>query len=178
MFNWRIVLSLGIMSVVLSSTIQASVIVDVNISGNTGALTYSYEIENQTSVAILLLSLTVTGGVANIQAPNGWDFSTGHPSPGENLVQWISLDAPFDVPAFGTLAGFVFTSSDSPGIVSFSTRDENFTRFDGQTQGPVVSAAPDAPEPKTVFLDSLIIAIIIIASKRVRAAVHRAATSY
>jgi hypothetical protein len=53
----------------------------------------------------------------------------------------------------GTLSGFSFTSSDGPGIVAFSTFDENFTEFDGRTTGPI--APTSIPEPGSWVLFSL-----------------------
>src|SRR5665647_3305732 len=96
-------------SLVLSPAALADTIfVDPTVAGSPGAYTYSYEIENQTSVGLLLFSLTVTGDVGTINAPTGWVTSTGIPAPGETLVEWISTDVPFDVPALGTLSGFSF----------------------------------------------------------------------
>ena len=92
----------------------------------------------------------MTGDVGTIDAPTGWVTTTGIPSSGETLVEWISTDIPFDVPAFGGLSGFSFTSDSGPGTVAFSTFDENFIEFDGQTTGPV--ALTSVPEPQTVFL--------------------------
>jgi hypothetical protein len=137
-----------------------SILVDPSVSGSPGAFTYSYEIENQTSVGLLLFSLTVTGDVGTINAPAGWITSTGIPAPGETLVDWISTDVPFDVPAFGTLSGFSFASDSGPGTVAFSTFDENFSEFDGQTTGPVVSTVPE-PNGLTL-LGTALIGIYII----------------
>ncbi len=128
-----------------------SILVDPSVSGSPGAYTYSYEVENQTSVGLLLLSLTVTGDVGTIQSPTGWVEATGTAGPGETLVEWISTDVPFDVPALGTLAGFSFTSDSGPGAVAFSTFDENFSEFDGQTTGPVTSTST-VPEPNSLAL--------------------------
>jgi len=126
-----------------------SILVDPSVSGSPGAETYSYEIENQTDVGILLFSLTVTGDVGAIGAPGGWLTASEVPAPGEILVEWISTDVPFDPPPLGTLSGFSFTSDSGPGTVAFSTFDENFTEFDGQTTGPVASTTP---EPGTFLL--------------------------
>lgn len=120
-----------------------------SVSGTPGIYSYSYEIENQTDVGILLFSLTVTGDVGTISAPTGWVTATDIPSPGELQVEWISTDVPYDVPALGTLAGFSFTSDSGPGTAAFSTFDDNFTEFDGQTMGPVVSTVP---EPSSLAL--------------------------
>jgi hypothetical protein len=143
---------LGLLIVVtlfLLPTARAGIIVDASVSGSPGAYTYSYEIENQTSVGLLLFSLTVTGDIGAISAPTGWLTSTGIPSPGETLVEWISTDVPYDVPALGTLSGFSFTSDSEPGTAAFSTFDENFSEFDGQTTGPVASSVP---EPRSAIL--------------------------
>lgn len=78
---------------------------DASVSGTTGAYSYSYEIENQTAIGLLAFSLTLTGDVGTIQSPSGWDVSEV-PISGETLVQWVSLDVPFDVPPFGTLSSF------------------------------------------------------------------------
>jgi len=140
---------LGVLTIVtlfLSPAARAdSILVDPSLSGSPGAYTYSYEIENQTSVALLLFSLTVTGDVGTINAPTGWLTATDIPAPGETQVEWISTDVPYDVPAFGTLSGFSLTSDSGPGTVPFSTFDENFSEFDGQTTGPI---AP-VPEPSS-----------------------------
>src|ERR1039458_6381897 len=145
--------NLGILIVVtlfLSPAARAgSIFVDPSVSGSPGAYTYSYEIENQTSVGLLLFSLTVTGDVGTINAPTGWVTSTGILAPGETQVEWFSTDIPYDVPALGTLSGFSFTSDSGPGTVAFSTFDENFTEFDGQTTGPVASTVP---EPNSLAL--------------------------
>jgi len=139
-------------SLVLSPAALADTIfVDPTVAGSPGAYTYSYEIENQTSVGLLLFSLTVTGDVGTINAPTGWVTSTGIPAPGETLVEWISTDVPFDVPALGTLSGFSFTSDSGPGTVAFSTFDENFSEFDGQSTGPVASTS-SVPEPNSLAL--------------------------
>ena len=139
-------------SVVMSPAARAdTILVDPSVSGSPGAYTYSYEIENQTSVGLLLFSLTVTGDVGTINAPTGWVSGTGIPGPGETLVEWISTDVPFDVPALGTLSGFSFTSDSGPGTVAFSTFDENFSESDGQTTGPVASTSI-IPEPNSLAL--------------------------
>lgn len=133
----------------LPPAVRAGIIVDASVVGSPGAYSYSYEIENQTDVGILLFSLTITGDVGLIEAPTGWVSGTTILAPGETQVEWISTDVPFDVPALGTLSGFSFTSDSGPGTVAFSTFDENFSEFDGQTTGPVASAVP---EPKSLAL--------------------------
>lgn len=139
--------SLIIASVLVTSAARADVIsVIPSVSGSPGTFAYSYEIDNQTSVGLLLFSLTVTGDVGTIQAPSGWVTATGTGGPGETLVEWISTDVPFDVAAFGSLSGFSFTSDSDPGTVAFSTFDENFGEFDGLATGPVFTPAP-VPEP-------------------------------
>lgn len=78
-------------------------------------------------------------------------MGTGVPMPGEILVQWISTDLQFDVPAFGALSGFSITSATGPNNVAFSLLDENFDELAGQTVGPgpiLFSAA----EPSTLLL--------------------------
>jgi len=133
-----------LVSLVVSPGAKADVIlVDPSVSGSPGAYTYSYDIDNQTSVGLLLFSLTVTGDVGTIAGPTGWLTATDIPSPGETQVEWISTDFPYDVPALGTLSGFSFTSDSGPGTVAFSTFDENFTEFDGQTTGPIASTVPE-----------------------------------
>ena len=140
-------------SLVLLPAAQAdSILVDPSVSGSSGAYSYSYEIENQTSVGLLLFSLTFTGDLGTIQSPTGWLSTTGTAGPGETLVEWISTDVPFDVPALGTLSGFSFTSDSGPGIVAFSTFDENFSEFDGQTTGPIASTVPEPSSMVMVFI--------------------------
>ena len=126
-----------------------SILVVPSVSGSPGDYTYSYEIENQTSVGLLLFSLTVTGDVGALDAPTGWLDTTSIVGPSETLVEWFSTDIPYDVPALGTLSGFSLTSDSEPGTAAFSTFDENFSEFDGQTTGPV--GAP-TPEPQTLFV--------------------------
>jgi hypothetical protein len=156
-------------SLVLSpAALAGSILVDPTVAGSPGAYTYSYEIENQTSVGLLLFSSTVTGDVGTIDAPTGWLTSTGIPAPGETLLEWISTDVPYDVPAMGTLSGFSFTSDSGPGTVAFSTFDENFNEFDGQTTGP---AASIVPEPNSVALFGIALIGIYAGGPRVR--VHR-----
>jgi hypothetical protein len=133
----------------VASAAHGGVIVDTTLSGSPGAYLYTYEIENQTAVGIFAFSLTVTGDVGSIQSPSGWSAVTGVPGPGETLVQWVDLDVPFDVPAFGTLSGFQIASDSGPGGATFSTLDENFSEFDGQTTGPVASSVP---EPRSAIL--------------------------
>jgi len=151
MRHYYMILSvLMLVGLAISPAAQAgTILVDPFVSGSPGAYTYSYEIENQTSVGLLLFSLTITGDVGTIDAPTGWLDTTSIVGPGEILVEWISTDVPFDVPALGTLLGFSFISDSSPGTVAFSTFDENFTEFDGQTTGPVASTVP---EPKSLAL--------------------------
>lgn len=159
---YKILGLLIVVTLLLSPAARAdTILVDPSVSGSPGAFTYSYEIENQTSVGLLLFSLTVTGDVGTINAPTGWVTSTGIPAPGETLVEWISTDVPFDVPALGTLSGFSFMSDSGPGTVAFSTFDENFSEFDGQTTGPVASTST-VPEPNSLaLLGSALIGIYI-----------------
>jgi hypothetical protein len=131
----------------LASVGQASIIVNASVSGSPGAYSYSYQIDNQTAVNVLSFSLTVTSDVGTVQSPPGWVVGTGVPSPGQLVVQWVSTDTLFDVPAFGTLSGFSIASSAGPGTVAFSTLDNNFSQFDGQTTGPVI-----IPEPGSLLL--------------------------
>jgi hypothetical protein len=139
----------------------ADVILDSTVSGTPGNYSYGYEIENQTDVGILLFSLTVTGDVRAVKGPTGWLTTTDIQAPGELQVEWISTDVPYDVPARGTLAGFSFMSDSGPGSVAFSTFNENFSEFDGQTTGPVASIVP---EPSGLALLST--ALISILSRR------------
>src|ERR1035437_3231142 len=76
----------------LSPAVRADIIVDASVLGSPGAYSYSYEIENQTDVGILLFSLTVTGDVGLIEAPTGWVSGTTILEPGETQVEWISTD--------------------------------------------------------------------------------------
>ncbi len=99
-----LIISVGL--IVTSAAASASPILNVSVSGTTGAYSYAYEIGNQTPVGLLLLSLTVTGSVGAIQSPTGWVDTTGVLGPGETLVDWVSTDVPYDVPAFGTLSVF------------------------------------------------------------------------
>src|ERR1017187_2116179 len=138
-FPQKCYIAMVIVALSLPAVVRAGVIVDASVSGTTGAYSYAYEVENQTDVGLLLLSLTVTGDVGIMQSPTGWVPATTVLAPGETLVEWISTDVPFDVPALGTLSGFSFTSGSGPGTVAFSTFDENFSEFDGQTTGPVAS---------------------------------------
>jgi hypothetical protein len=136
-----------------ASTITAN----ASVSEATGAYSYAYEIENPTSAGLILFSLTVTGDVGTIQSPAGWVTSTGVGGTGETLVEWVATDVPFVVPAFGTLSGFSFTSDSGPGAVTFSTFDENFSEFDGQTTGPIASTVP---EPSSVVPIGAAVALI------------------
>ena len=112
-------------------------------------------------MSAFLFSSTVTGDVGLIQAPTGWVTAIDNPAPGEIQVEWVSTDVPYDVPALGTLSGFVIASDSGPGSVAFSTFDENFNEFDGQTTGPVASTVP---EPQSVFL--LATAVVGILTRR------------
>jgi hypothetical protein len=144
-----------------------------SVSGSPGAFSYSYAVDNQPSVGLLLFSLTVTGDVGTILAPTGWVTATGVGGPGQTLVEWISTDVPFDIPAFGSLSGFSLTSDSGPGTVAFSTFDEGFSEFDGQTTGPVVSAVP---EPNSVALLSTSLIAIYFGRRfalRKRSTAHR-----
>jgi hypothetical protein len=145
----KFVALLFVAALILRPVARADVILDSSVTGSAGAFSYAYEIENQTDVGILLLSLTVTGDVGVIQAPTGWLDTTSIVGPGETLVEWVSTDTPYDVPAMGSLSGFVIASDSGPGTVPFSTFDENFSEFDGQTTGPVASTVP---EPNSVAL--------------------------
>lgn len=128
-----------------------NVVIISTVSGSPGAYSYSYGVDNQTAVGILLFSLTLTGDVGAIESPVGWVSATDIPGPGETQVEWVSTGVPFDVPASGTLSGFSFTSDSGPGIVAFSTFDENFSEFDGQTTGPIASSV-STPEPSAFVL--------------------------
>jgi len=90
------------------------------VSGSSGAYTYSYEVDSGTTAGILLFSLTVTGDVGNIQSPTGWISATGVGGLGETLVEWISTDVPYDVPALGDLSGFSFSSDWTRGSILFN----------------------------------------------------------
>jgi len=136
--------------VFLAPAARADVILNSSVSGTSGNYSYAYQLENQTSVGILLLSLTVTGDVRLVQAPTGWVSATNLLAPGETQVEWVSTDVPYDVPALGALSGFVIASDSGPGSVAFSTFDENFSEFDGRTVGPV--AATSVPEPGSLIL--------------------------
>src|SRR5882672_11637045 len=133
----------------LSAQTVPTVVVNSSVSGLPGSFVYAYQIQNQTNSGVLLFALLVTGQVRGIQAPAGWVTSTTIPSPDETLVEWISTDVPFDAGPFGALGGFAFTSPDGPGTATFAAFDENFSEFDGQTTGPVVSTTP---EPGTALL--------------------------
>ena|ERR1035438_1854883 len=139
----------------LTPAVRAGIIVDASVVGSPGAYSYSYEIENQTDVGVLLFSLTITGDVGLIEAPTGWVSGTTILAPGETSVEWISTDIPYDVPTLGTLSGFVIASDSGPGTVDFSTFDDNFTEFDGQTTGPVASTVPE-PQSLALFGTALI----------------------
>jgi hypothetical protein len=145
-----------------------SIFVVPSMSGSPGAYSYAYEVDNQTSVGLLLFSLTVTGDVETILAPAGWVTATSFIAPGETQVEWVSTDVPYDVPALGTLSGFAIASDSGPGAVDFSTFDEIFSEFDGQTTGPIASTVP---EPNTMALICIVSAVTIcfrtlMASKR------------
>jgi hypothetical protein len=145
----RILVSAGFL--LISSRVWATPIVNSSLVGSPGAFSYSYEVENQTAVGLLLFSVTVSGDVGTIDSPSGWlggDFT----DLGGTNVEWVSTDAAFDIPAFGGLSGFGFTSTDGLGPASFSTLDENFSEFDGQTIGPIAPGAPDVPEPASLVL--------------------------
>lgn len=89
----------------LPVVIKADIIVKASGAGSTGKYSYAYQVNNQTDVGLLAFSLLVTGNVGVIQSPTGWVSGTGTPAPGEILVQWFSMDVPFDISASGTLAG-------------------------------------------------------------------------
>jgi len=150
---------LPILALILIRGAAADVVVDATVAGSPGAFSYAYEIENQTSTGIFSFGLIVTGDVGSIESPNGWVSATGTPAPGELLVQWVDLDVPYDVTAFGTLSGFQITSDSTPGSVAFSTLDENFNEFDGQTTGPTASPVP---EPRMAVLLAIALAGLYI----------------
>jgi hypothetical protein len=164
----RTIYGLSIVGLVLLSTMaRADPIVDATVSGTTGAYSYAYEIDNPTSVGLLLFSLTITGDVGTIQSPDGW-VPTTEPEDGGTLVEWISTDDSFDVPAFGSLGGFAITSDSAPGGVAFSTFDENFTEFDGQTTGPIASTVP---EPGSLsLLSAALIGLYVLRRNRISCA--------
>lgn len=143
--------SVAAILLVSSLATASSVSVDSTVSGTPGAYIYNYEIENQSPVNLLAFSLVFSGDFTDILSPNGWVVGTGSPAPGENLIQWFSTDVPFDVTAFGTLAGFGFKSASGPGAVSFSILDDDFNEFDGQATGPIASAT-SVPEPASLIL--------------------------
>ena len=147
----------------LVSDVRAGIIVDVSTSQTNGTYTYSYQIENQTSVGLFAFSLSLPAVIGTIQSPNGWDGSIV-PILDETLVQWVSTDVPFDVPAFGTLAGFVITSSSGPGSVTFSTLDDNFSQFEGQTTGPVASAS--VPEPGSFGVIATVLGVLFFRNRQ------------
>jgi hypothetical protein len=150
-------LSLSILATVISSpsTRADTIVVVPSVSDSLGTYTYSYEIQNPTSIGVLLFSLSVTGDIEAVAAPNGWITTTESLAPGETELEWISTDFPFYVPALGTLSGFSFTSDSAPGVVDFSAFDEDFNEFDGQTTGPVESAVTAVPEPPSLLLVAL-----------------------
>lgn len=161
--DYKLLLAIGTLAF-LSSAARADMISVVpSVSGSPGAFSYSYEVDNQTSVGLLLFSLTVTGDVGTIIAPTGWVTATEAGGPGETLIEWISTDVPFDVPAFGSLSGFSFTSDSGPGTVAFSTFDENFSEFDGRTTGPVASTVP---EPNSVALLGTSLVVVFFGRRR------------
>lgn len=145
--------------------LQGGVIVDATVSGSPGAFSYAYDIQNQNSVGLLLFSVTVSGDVGTIQAPSGWITSTGIPSRGQTLVEWISTDAPFDAQPSGTLSGFSFISALGAGSVDFATFDENFSELDGQTTGPVASTTPE-PNSLTLLGAAIMGMCIILRGRR------------
>jgi hypothetical protein len=152
--------SVSILAFVLfSSVARGDIIVDASVSGSSGALSYAYEVENQTAIGILGLSLDVTGDVGSLEAPGGWVAGTAVISPGATLINWVSTDVPFDVPPLGTLSGFAVASTDGPGTVAFSTLDEDFNFFDGETTGPVASPIP---EPASIIVLGFGLAVFAI----------------
>ncbi len=159
MSKCKFVAFLFVAALILRSVARADVVLDSSVTGSPGAFSYAYEIENQSDVGILLFSLTVTGDVGVIQAPSGWLDTTSIVGPGETQVEWVSTDTPYDVPAMGSLSGFVIVSYSGPGTAPFSTFDENFSEFDGQTIGPVTSAIP---EPNGLVLIALVFVAICI----------------
>ena len=154
MTHYHKTLSLLIFSLLLlpaAHADSAGVVINSAVTGSPGAYSYSYGIDNQTAVGILLFSLTATGDVGAIDSPLGWVSTTDILGPGETQVEWVSTDTQFDVPASGVLSGFSFTSDSGPGTVAFSTFDENFSEFDGQTTGPIASSV-STPEPSALVL--------------------------
>jgi hypothetical protein len=158
---------------VFASVAQAGIVVDASVSASPGGFSYSYNTENQTAVGILGFSLDVTGDVGTIGSPAGWVSGTAVIGPGETLIDWVSTDVPFDVPAFGSLSGFMVASTDGPGTVAFSTLDENFNFFDGSTTGPVASAVP---EPGSFVLFGLGLLSLLTARQIRRPTSKRAST--
>ena len=167
--HWYVATLIGCL-LIFSSIATANVIANPSVTFVSGVYTYDYSVQNLGAVPLLGFLISVPAEVSNIQSPVGWDVSTVSLFD-TTVVQWVSLDVPFDVPASGTLSGFSIDSLSPPGTVNFTTLDENFTEFNGQTQGPV---APSVPEPNTVFLlCPVVVTFLIMASKRARLRLDR-----
>lgn len=156
----RIALCTLIVTAFTCSPAQGGLISNVTFDSGTNLFTYDYTIDNSGTTAIIGLGLDLFAPVLGTSFPVGWDVSVMPLGP-ESLVQWISLDIPFDVPPSGLLNGFSITSSAGPGTVSFSFLDENFDSVVGQTTGPTA-----VPEPSYVLITLVALSLLTFSKRR------------
>lgn len=142
---------------VLAVSARGNIISNLSFDSATNLYTYSYEIRNGGTAAIIGLGLDLFAPIVGTTSPVGWDVSIVPLGP-ETLVQWVSLDIPFDVPPSGALSGFSIISPSGPGTVEFSVLNDIFDSEIGQTIGPTA-----VPEPTTqlgVIAGLLLIAFV------------------
>jgi hypothetical protein len=98
---------------------------------------YAYQLLNSGSSPVLVYDLAVQGDVSDLSGPEGW-AGTIIPYADYTIVDWMSSDPAYDIPADSLPRAFSLKSALKPGNVAYTATNDNLDDFSGQTLGPVL----------------------------------------